>query len=55
MTKKTGRHYKYGRDNPVVQISIYVPEKTLDRLPDSYHGRNDWILDAIEKKINEKK
>ena len=49
--KKLGRPYKYGEGNPVEQIAVYVPTKTLDKLPGANRGRNDWIIDAIEKKL----
>ena len=49
--KKLGRPCKYGDGNPVEQVAIYVPTKTLDKLPGANRGRNDWIVDAIEKKL----
>ena len=50
-SKKLGRPCKYGEGNPVEQVAIYVPTKTLDRLPGANRGRNDWIIDAIDTKL----
>ena len=51
VAKKLGRPCKYGEGNYVEQVAVYVPTKTLDKLPGANRGRNDWIIDAIDKKL----
>ena len=49
MKKKVGRPCKYGKNDRVEQIPVYLPGSTVRRLPKE--NRNEWLVSAVDEKL----
>jgi hypothetical protein len=49
--KKVGRPCKYGENDHVIQVPLYLPESVIKRLPDAYTNRNEWLVRTIMKEL----
>ncbi|VVB60744.1 Uncharacterised protein [uncultured archaeon] len=49
MKKKAGRPCKYGKNDRVEQIPVYLPGSKVKRLPKE--KRNEWLVNAVDEKL----
>ena len=51
MKKKVGRPCKYGENDRVEQVPLYLPGSKIEKLPKQHGKRNEWLVSAVDEKL----
>ena len=49
MKKKVGRPCKYGENDRVEQVQLYLPGSKIEKLPKQHGKRNEWLVSEVEE------
>jgi hypothetical protein len=49
--KKVGRPCKYGENDRVEQVPLYLPGSKIEKLPKQHGKRNEWLVSAVDEKL----